>query len=397
MSQAESKIPEKLKLVVSTSPHIKGKEDISRIMWTVSALLMPAALAGVVFYGSLALYTILLCVGSAVATEAIIQKLMKKKVTVSDGSAFLTGLLLAMVISPMVIAKDVKLFAHLTESVGMNIALADILSRHLYIPILGGFFAIALAKHIFGGLGCNIWNPALLSRAFLLIAFASFMTAAWPDMYPDPLIDAEAVTSATPRKEVKGLIKQSRDGQLAETKGLTDPREAQNKIFEKYQQDGKARASYVDLLIGKRGGSLGESCSILLLLGGLVLVFLRYIDWRVPLTFIGSAVLLGWALPFKNLPGDASLLWFGGDPLFELLSGGLIIGAFFMATDMVTSPITKKGAVIFGLGCGVITVAFRKYGGYPEGVCYAILLMNTAVPLIDRYTRPRVFGTAKSK
>ncbi len=405
MPEAEAKIPKKLQLVVSTSPHIKSLENIPRIMWRVSLVLAPAAIMGVVYFGLEALITLALCIGSAVGTEALIQKLMKKKVTVHDGSAFLTGLLLAMVISPSIVTQDPNIYGYHVNQIGP--VLTEILSRNLYIPIIGAFFAIAIVKHAFGGLGCNIWNPALAGRAFILAAWPLLLTGIWPNIEQvktSPDAPPPAVTSATIRRERKALLAEARYGsdKLPALKGETDSARAielieqelvKRKTTDKPNGDDRGKW-YLKLLVGWRDGSLGETCGLWLIIGGIILIALRYIDWRVPVFFIGSAVLLGWALPVKVLPDQAPAM-FTGNPVFDLLTGGLLLGAFFMATDMVTSPLTKRGAVIFGLGCGILTALIRVYGGYPEGVCYAILLMNTAVPLIDRYTRPRVFGTVK--
>ena len=406
MPDVETKIPKKLQLVVSTSPHIKSPENIPRIMWRVNLVLAPAAIMGVVYFGLEELITLALCIGSAVGTEALIQKLMKKKVTVHDGRAFLTGLLLAMVISPSIVARDPNIHGYHVDQIGPF--LAEIFSRNLYVPIIGAFFAIAIVKHAFGGLGCNIWNPALAGRAFILAAWPLLLTGIWPNIEqvktkldePPP-----AVTGATVRKERKALLTNARYGsdELPALKGETDSARAveliEQELVEKKTTDAADKENrwnwYLKLLVGRRDGSLGETCALWLIIGGIILIALKYIDWRVPVTFIGSAVLLGWVLPVKVLPNQAPAM-FLGNPVFDLLTGGLLLGAFFMATDMVTSPMTKRGAVIFGLGCGILTALIRVYGGYPEGVCYAILLMNTAVPLIDRYTRPRVFGTAKT-
>jgi len=389
------------RFAVSTSPHIKDRENIPRIMWRVNIILAPAAIMGCVFFGPDAAITLALCIGGAVGTEALIQKIFGRKITVGDGSAFLTGMLLAMVISPAmvhvnagdpVVAKYAPLVGH---------ALAVIFASNFYVPLIGAFFAIAFAKQMFGGLGCNIWNPALAGRAFMLAAYALLGTGVWSNIeqikYPNQQT-ASATTGATARAEDKKNKSLSASGKLEATKGETDPRRAIEKIREETIKNKAPGAQgdklkwYGRFLIGYRDGSLGETCSIWLIIGGIILIALKYIDWRVPVFFIGTAVFLGWLLPVKVLP-NAPPVWGAGDPLFDAMSGGLLIGAFFMATDMVTSPITRKGNIIFGIGCGVLTAVIRLYGGYPEGVCYSILLMNTAVPLIDRWTRPRVFGT----
>ena len=397
------------KFVVSTSPHVRDRENIPRIMWRVNLVLAPAAILGVIYFGWPAAVMLALCIGGSVGTEALVQKLVRKKVTVGDGSAFLTGLLLAMCVSPMIVYPSHEIVEHYSPTLGG--ALATIFAMNLYIPLIGAFFAIAFAKQMFGGLGNNIWNPALAGRAFMLAAYALLVTGVWPNIeqikYPGQ-DEVVATTGATIRGERTKMIALSRAGAgpFASEAGTHDEdaavdpaermKEINSMVIEHKVADPAVKENrwlwYGRLLVGYRYGSLGETCGLWLIIGGIILIALRYVDWRVPVFFIGTAVFLGWLLPVRVVRG-ASPLWMGGDPLFELLSGGLLLGAFFMATDMVTSPITKKGRVIFGIGCGVLTALIRVYGGYPEGVCYAILLMNTAVPLIDRFTRPRVFGT----
>jgi len=313
------------RLIVSASPHIRDKDSIHKIMWTVVVSLVPAVIAGTYFFGLRVLLLVLISSATAVATEAIIQKLTRRKVTVSDGSAVVTGVLLAMVISPGV---------------------------PLWMPIVGSFCSIAIAKSLFGGLGCNIFNPALIGRAILLASFPVAMTT-WP--LPTALRSVDSVTGAT----VLAMVKEGNFTNLP---------------------------SIWSLFVGREGGSTGETSALALLIGAAILLVRGYITWHIPVSYIGTvAVIIG-------------LSRFFGDQNFTMipvhvLSGGLILGAFFMATDMVTSPLTKKGGVIFGIGAGVITCLIRLLGGYPEGVCYSILLMNALTPLIDRYVRPRRFGT----
>ena len=314
---------ENSRLIVSTSPHIRDRDSISRIMWTVVVSLIPAVVAGIYFFGFRVLWLVLISVATAVATEAIIQKLMHKKVTVSDGSAVITGMLLAMVISPRV---------------------------PLWMPIVGSFCAIAIAKSIFGGLGHNIFNPALVGRAILLASFPVAMTKWFPD----------SVTTATPLAMIKDMTK---EGSVVLAK----------------------LPSVWNMFMGSTGGSAGETCALALLIGAAILLVRRIITCHIPVSYIGTvAVIIG----LSQLFGDQNFVMI---PI-HVLSGGLILGAFFMATDMVTSPLTNKGGVIFGIGAGVITCVIRLWGGYPEGVCYSILLMNAFTPLIDRYVKPRRFG-----
>jgi electron transport complex protein RnfD len=297
---------------ISVGPHIRVPFDSKRIMWAVAfALLFPSA-AGVYFFGLKALTLIVFTTLAAVATEAVCQWFARRPITVGDGSAVVTGLLLALILPP---------------------------TLPLWMAGIGAAFSIAIVKVLFGGLGFNIFNPALAARAFLL--------ASWPVAMTSWVRPFDAVTTATPLYLV-------------------------NKLHE-------AAPSYWDLFIGNRAGSLGETSVLAILIGAAILLLIRIIDWPAPAAFIGSVALLSWLL--------------GHDPLFAVLSGGLILGAFFMATDYVTAPVTTKGRFIFGLGCGLLTVLIRYFGGFPEGVNYSILIMNMLTPVIDKYARPRLFGS----
>jgi len=314
------------KLLLSTSPHIHKKESIARIIWIVFLSLLPSGIAGIFIFGPRALWIIIACIVTAVSTEVIIMLLRHKRITIIDGSAVLTGLLLAYNLPS---------------------------SLPIWMACVGSFFAIAIAKQAFGGLGRNIFNPALAGRAFLLIAWPKYMVN-----FTRPFIYADSVTSATPLALIK-------DG----------------KVENIYQMG----ITYLDLFLGNRGGCIGEVCIICLLAGALFLLLRRIISWHIPLSFIFTLGLLTW-LWGGTKPGEA-------DILFSLMAGGLVLGAFFMATDYVTSPLTRKGQLIFGFGCGLLTFVIRKWGGYPEGVSFAILMMNATVPLLDRFCRPRIYGT----
>ncbi len=311
----------KNRLIVSVSPHLHKGESVSNIMWMVVIALIPAGVAGVFIFGISALWVIILGVVSALATEGILQVLTKRKVTVLDASAIITGILLAYNLPPRV---------------------------PFWIPVIGSFFSVAIGKQIFGGLGQNIFNPALLGRVFLMASWPKYMTTFTKQLNYD------AITSATPLAMIK-----------------------EGKVLE--------NISYLDLFLGKRGGCIGEVCILALLLGALFLLLRGYISWHIPITYVFTVAAFTFIFGSKGL--------FSGDWLFHILSGGLILGAFFMATDYVTSPLTYKGQVIFGIGCGIITAIIRLWGGYPEGVSYAILMMNAATPIIDRYTKHRVYGT----
>jgi Na+-translocating ferredoxin:NAD+ oxidoreductase subunit D len=323
------------KLLVSPSPHINSKESIAKIMWLVSLSLLPAAVGGVYFFGLKTIPVFISAIAGSLSTEAVIQLLRKKPVGISDGSAFLTGFLLALNMPP-----DIP----------------------LWLPFLGSVFAIAIVKQSFGGIGFNIFNPALGGRVFLILAYTQHMTTGWT---PPRGGELSAVTGATP-------LTAWFEGTAGTAQILFSP------------------SSIYSLFTGRVGGCIGETSALLLLAGAVFLFLKKYISWHIPITFLGALGIFSWI--FRG-PGCDE--FFSGDVLFHLFSGGAFIGAFFMATDMVTSPITPKGKIIFGFGCGLLTALIRYYAGYPEGVSFAILLMNSAVPLIDRHTKPRVYGTYK--
>ncbi len=324
------------KFILSVSPHIRDEESVSRIMWTVNLALLPATIMSIYFFGYRAIYVIVLTVLSSVVSEWLYQKFTKKNVTISDGSAFLTGLLLALNLPPTV---------------------------PFYIPVIGSFVAIVITKQLFGGLGFNIFNPALIGRAFLLLTWPRIMTT-WIE--PTGFV-VDAKTTATPL----GILKE----------------EGINKLIEIF---GDKSALYLQLFLGQRAGSLGETSILAILIGGLFLLWRGYITWHIPLSFLATAGLLAWI--FGGREG-----LFTGDPLVHLLSGGMMLGAFFMATDYVTSPIVRKAQIVFGIGCGFFTMLIRLKGGYPEGVMFAILIMNCFAPLLDRGFKTKVFGSGKVK
>ena len=319
--------------ILSSSPHIHGGESIPRIMYSVVVALIPAMLMGVYLFGLQALAIILLSVVAGMATEAGAQRMMGRKVTIADGSAMVTGILLALNLPPTV---------------------------PWWLVVVGSTIAIVIGKQIYGGLGYNPFNPALVARVILLISFPVQMTN-W--VKPSPLFSRaiDVVTTATPLGEMKThlLVKNSLEGfTMGE---LWNP------------------------FIGNIGGCIGETSVIALLIGAGFLLYRGYITWHIPVTFVGAVIILSGL--FWLIDPDRYM-----NPLFHLLTGGLMLGAFYMATDMITSPVTYRGMMVFGMGCGVITIVIRLFGGYPEGVSYSILLMNAATPLIDRYTRPTTFG-----
>ena len=321
------KMPDAAKLVVSNSPHIRGGETISKIMVQVLIALLPAVMASVFFFGLHALRVMALCLLGCVAVEELWNKCTGRAPTWKDGSAALTGLLLAMNLSA---------------------------GSPWWICILGSLLAIGLGKQLFGGLGYNPFNPALVARVALLIGFPQLMTA-WVSPHPGQLLACDALTGPTP-----------------------------------LGAQGKAVADLADLFWGNVGGCLGETSAFALLIGGIFLLVRRLIKWQVPVAFIGTVALIAGAVHHFN-PEQTP------PALYHVLAGGLMLGAFFMATDMVTSPMTANGALIFGCGCGVITSVIRIWGGYPEGVSFSILFMNALVPLIDRYTIGKPFGYIRVK
>jgi len=306
------------KLLASPGPHLWKNQSTSRIMYlVVIALLFPTA-SGIYFFGLRAITVIAVSVVAAVATEYVCKRL-RKKPFVMDWSAVITGLLLALVLPA---------------------------TLDLWMVAVGSIFSIAIVKEAFGGLGHNIFNPALGGRAFLAASFSVKMTT-----WVEPMgFSADAVTTATP-------------------------------LGSSFVWAGEKLALYRDIFLGNTGGSLGETSALAILIGGIMLLALRIINWRIPTFYIGTVALLALAV--------------GQDPVIYMFSGGLMIGAFFMATDYVTSPITGWGRIIFAVGCGVLTVIIRYYGGLPEGVAYSILFMNALSPLIDRYVRTRPYGKVK--
>ncbi|MBR6580183.1 MAG: RnfABCDGE type electron transport complex subunit D [Ruminococcus sp.] len=316
------------RLTVSPSPHDEQYTKTSDIMLNVCIALLPALIAGCIFFGMRSLIVTAVCVGTAVLSEYICRKLMKRDNTIGDLSAVVTGIILAMNL-PVTIP--------------------------LWIAALGSFIAIAVVKQLFGGLGQNFANPAITARIVLMVSFPSAMTK-WvlPFEYRNSV---DAVTGATP------LVLQGMSA---------------DKLAEINQEI----PSYLDLFLGNVGGCLGETSALALLLGGLYLIARKIINPAVPFVFIGSLALLSFIA--------------GGDPFYEILSGGVFLGAFFMATDYATTPISTKGKIVFGLGCGIITFVIRHFGSFPEGVSFSILLMNILTPYIEQCTRTKIFGAKEA-
>jgi len=333
---------------ISSSPHIKDVDSIPKIMYSVVIALLPAGAGATYFFGIHALWIILVSIVSALLTESLFQLVLKRPNTIADGSAIVTGILLAY---------------NLPSGIP------------LWLPAVGAFVGIAVGKMAFGGLGYNPMNPALIGRAFLMASWPVYMTVFKTIPRAGTLSGIDAITNATPLN----VLKHAREI-LIHTHGHTT-----EQITKAAQAVSQLYSSYGTLFWGRVGGCLGETSAVLLLIGAAFLMYKRIIGWKIPFTYIGTVALFTWI--FGGTDG-----LFTGNALFHILSGGLILGAFFMATDMVTTPVTFKGRLIFGTGCGIITVIIRLWGGYPEGVSYSILLMNLTTPLLDKYTKPKVFG-----
>lgn len=323
-------------LNVSPSPHIFGKETTRKLMFGVVLALTPSLLASLYFFGWGALIVTITSVSSCIAFEYVIQKfILRKPVSVTDGSALVTGLLLAF-------------------NLPSNLP--------IFIIIIGALVSIGIAKMTFGGLGNNPFNPALVGRVFLLISFPVQMTS-WPVPTGFRNSFTDAVTGATPL----GIMKE----------GLRNGENVSNLMDQ--------IPSHLQMFYGRMGGSMGEVAAIALLIGLAWLLYKKIISWHIPVAVIGSVAIFTfilWTLdPEKN-----------ADPLFHLLTGGVLLGAIFMATDYVTSPMSKRAMIIYGIGIGVITVIIRVYGAYPEGVSFAILIMNAFVPLMNTYLKPKISG-----
>jgi electron transport complex protein RnfD len=330
-------------LQVSGSPHVHTEESVKKIMWTVIIALVPTMIFSFLFFGLQAIVLTLVAVVSCVFFEWIIQKyLLKITPTITDGSAIITGILLAF-------------------NLPSNLP--------WWIVIIGALVAIGLGKMVYGGLGNNLFNPALVGRVFLLISFPVQMTT-WPRphlLFSAPLA-ADATTGATPLGMIKMTLTQGKDAS-----------ELMN-----------ALPTYAQMLLGDRGGSLGEVAALAIIAGGIFMLIRKVISWHIPVTFIGSAFIFAAILHLIN-PG----LYI--PPSYHILCGGLLLGAIFMATDMVTSPMSNWGKIVFGIGCGLLTIIIRVAGSYPEGVSFAILIMNAFVPLINKGFKPKRFGSQKIK
>ncbi len=326
MTEEQVRMPDTSRLLISSSPHFHAPASIHNIMFTVVLALVPAMIAAIFYFGIRSLWIMLVTVGASVAWETLACKALKKPLSINDGTAVLTGLLLALTLPPTVPE---------------------------WVCVVGALISIVLGKMVYGGMGYNPFNPAMVGRVALLLAVPSIMT----DFIAPQRILSWSSAAATETTATPLAYKEAFDT--------------------------------MDLLLGNVPGAIGETCFLAVLAGGIFLACLNLIRWQIPACFIGTVALI------TGIAHVANPAVYTMTPLAHVLSGGLGLGAFFMATDMVTTPLNRKGAVVFGIGCGVITSVIRLWGSYPEGITYGILIMNALTPLIDKATSGRPFGAVR--
>ena len=322
-----------LKLIASSSPHIRSNENTRSIMLDVIIAMLPALVWAIYNFGFKALISVAVSVVACLFWEWLYRKLLKKPQAIGDLSAVVTGMLLAFVCPP---------------------------ELPWWTLVIGAFFSIVVVKQLYGGIGCNFLNPALAGRAFLLASYATAMTT-----WAIPRIRPDVTSAATPLQIMK-------EGTVEAFTTLT------------------SNYSVSDMFLGKIGGSLGEVSSLCLLVGGVFLLIRKVISWHTPVAYIGTVAILTLIAAPAGISGVDYML-------YNVFGGGLMLGAIFMATDYATSPVTKPGQLIFGLGCGLLTCFIRRFGSYPEGVCYSILIMNCTTWLLDKYIRPTIYGAVKKE
>ncbi len=334
------------KLIVSLSPHQLGTNSVKKLMYGVLIALIPTFLLSIYFFGLGAIIVIASSVIASILFEYLIAKfILKRESTVMDGSAALTGLLLAFNLPS---------------------------SLPVWLVIIGAFVAIAIGKMSFGGLGNNPFNPALVGRVFLLISWPVQMTT-WPK--PSPITEkmlgyTDVTTGATPLGQMSEFMRTG---------------ESMKDLVGKIEEGVQVIPDYMDMLYGFTGGSFGEVAAIGLIIGLIYMLWKKIITWHIPISILGTAAIFSgilWGINPKQF----------ADPIFHLLTGGLLLGAIFMATDYVTSPMSKRGMIVFGVGIGILTIVIRIWGAFPEGVSFAILIMNAFVPIINMYMKPKRFG-----
>ena len=384
MDNQEIILPDTSNLIVSSSPHVLTKEHVNGIMRDVIIAMIPACAAGIIFFGISAFNVLLLCTLFCVGLEGLMLKILGKSLNaLKDGSAIVTGLLL-----------------------GMNLAAGT----PWWACLIGSILAIVLAKHLYGGLGYNPFNPALVGRVGLLIAFPATLTT-WPinrfgakatemkqalaDLLSGDLSTVMLQNSGQFTKEQFAAIKHAfinKTSLVVDTVSSATPLDTISQATmnpETGLVEGMPTMEYMDYFMGYTGGCIGETSAIAILIGGAYLIYRRLIRWQVPFFFILTIAIVTGIM--HMIYPDMSVT-----PLFHILTGGIMLGAFFMATDMVTSPVSAKGAIIYAIGCGLITSVIRLWGSYPEGVSFSILFMNAFVPLIDRVSAKKVFGSKEA-
>ncbi len=347
---------------VSTSPHFHSGASTKNIMYSVAAAMAPACLWGVYVFGLRALLVLAVSIASAVLTEFLLGK-VSKEFTIWDGSALVTGMLVGMNMSPAI---------------------------PIFIPIVASAFAIAVAKWTFGGLGANWANPAIAGRVFVFFSFTSAMSTFTA---PRTITSLDAVSSATPLSFIKTAVAAGENVGQTSLEILCANGFGTTALAQKIEALTGISAYNVDAFLGNIPGCIGEVSKLLILAGGIYLLCRKIITWHIPVSCLGVYAILTWI--FGGVPNG--LGFFQGEVLANLLRGGLILGAFFMATDMVTTPVTHKGMLIFGAGCGIFTFLFRTFGSLPEATSVAILMMNILTPTIDRFCIPKRFGEEVKK
>ena len=364
------KMPNDQELLISSSPHVHSNESISKVMMIVVAALVPALFAGIYFWGMQAAYVLINTTIGCLVLEAICCKIAKKDIlkTLKDGSAIVTGLLL-----------------------GMNLAAGT----PWWVCAVGSFLAIVIAKHIFGGIGNNPFNPALVARVGLFLGFSGQLSRWVPT--GQMLKFQSALDKAVYNSEALANIGRGAFDEVTCATPLAMAKEKAVDVVTLTSND-----AFWDYFIGNIGGCIGETSALALIAGGIILIIFRLIRWQIPVCFIGTVMLIAFfatiADPAVSANSFAELITAGlrQGAIFHALTGGLMLGAIFMATDMTTSPTTKKGAIIYAIGCGVITALIRLWCGYPEGVSFSILIMNALVPVVDRITLRKPFGFIKT-
>ncbi|MCF7790980.1 MAG: RnfABCDGE type electron transport complex subunit D [Victivallales bacterium] len=365
--KTDIKLPDPSKLIVSSSPHLHNGSSVRKIMWLVILALMPSCIMGVYYFGFAAFRVLAVCVISSLIFEYIFARMMGRNNDWKDGSAIITGLLMGMLLSA-----------------GMP----------WWVCVIGCFIAIVFGKQVYGGIGFNPFNPACVGRIALIIAFPKMMTTWVPTRFMDKSFFVFDKSLLSPEKieQIKGMSHLPFFHSVIDGVTCATPLGVVQTPFKLGTATEQLVGTVTDwqhvwqYAIGNIGGCIGETSAIALIIGGIFLIAMKVIKWYIPVSYIGTVAVFSTIVHFSMSPPALPGM------VYQVLTGGLLIGAFFMATDMVTTPMTCKGGIIFGVGCGIITCVIRNWGGYPEGVMFSIVLMNALTPLIDRVTANRPFG-----